>query len=47
MSRYGIGTNIIYTIEVVTGPSRTEVKIKQDNDEIALEYRNREDWDGI
>ena len=47
ISKYDIATNIIYTIEVVTGPSRTEVKIKQDNDEIALEYRNREDWDGI
>ena len=47
ISRYRIETYIIYTIEVVAGPSRTEVKIKQDNDEIALEYRNREDWDGI
>ena len=47
ISRYGISTNIIYTIEVVTGPSRTEVKIKQDNDEIGFEYRSHKDWNGI
>ena len=47
ISRYRIETYIIYTIEVVTGPSRTEVKIKQDNDEIGFEYRSHKDWDGI
>ena len=47
ISRYRIETYIIYTIEVVTGPSRTEVKIKQDNDEIGFDHRNRDDWDSI
>ena len=47
ISKYDISTNIIYTIEVVTGPSGTEVKIKQDNDEIGFEYRSHKDWDGI
>ena len=47
ISKYDIATNIIYTIEVVTGPSRTEVKIKQDNDEIGFDHRNRDDWDSI
>ena len=47
ISRYGISTNIIFTIEVVTGPSRTEVKIKQDNDEIGFYHRSHQDWDGI
>ena len=44
---YVIETNIIYTIEVVTGPSGTDVKIKQDNDEIGFEYRSHKDWNGI
>ena len=47
ISKYDISTNIIYTIEVVTGPSRTEVKIKQDNDEIGFDHRSHEEWDGI
>ena len=47
ISKYNISTSIIYTIEVVTGPSGTEVKIKQDNDEIGFEYRSHTDWNGI
>ena len=41
ISKYDIATNIIYTIEVVTGPSRTEVKIKQDNDEIGFDHSEK------
>ena len=50
ISKYDISTNIIYTIEVVTGTGpagETDVKIKQGNDEIEFKYRSHEDWDGI
>ena len=47
ISKYNISTNIIYTIEVVTGPSGTDVKIEQDNDEIEYDFRSRTDWNGI
>ena len=44
--KYGILTNVIYTIEVITDAGKTDVKIKQANNEIGKEWRNREDWDG-
>ena len=44
--KYGILTNVIYTIEVITDAGKTDVKIKQANNEIGEEWRNREDWDG-
>ena len=42
-----IETNTIYTIEVITGGSRTDLKIKHDGTEIKME-RNRplSDWNG-
>ena len=49
-SKYDISTNIMYTIEVVTGTrpaGETDVKVKQDNNEIEFQYRSHEDWDGI
>ena len=44
--KYGILTNVIYTIEVITDAGKTDVKIKQANNEIGEEWRNRENWDG-
>ena len=44
--KYGILTNVIYTIEVITDAGKTDVKIKQATNEIGEEWRNREDWDG-
>ena len=49
-SRYIIETNIIYTIEVIAGvgpAGRTDVKIKQDNNEIEFIYRSHSDWNGL
>ena len=49
-SKYIITTNIIYTIEVITGVGRageTDVKIKQDNNEIEFIYRSHSDWNGL
>ena len=45
-SRYGISPNVIYTIEVVTGAGETDVKVKQENNKIGVEVRNRQDWNG-
>ena len=46
-SKYYIATNTIYTIEVITGGSKTDLKIKHDGTEIQME-RNRppRDWNG-
>ena len=43
-SKYYIATNTIYTIEVITGGSKTDLKIKHDGTEIQME-RNRRSWD--
>ena len=44
--RYGIHTDVIYTVEVISGAGKTDVKIKQENNKIGNEWRYPKDWDG-
>ena len=44
--RYGIHTDVIYTVEVITGAGKIDVKIKQENNKIGNVWRYPKKWDG-